>query len=306
MTTPVIPEAEPQARLSRTSPNELEHASRGPGSERRSRTARIAPSGMTGTEGSRLARNVRRPALLQAASILAVVVAWEVGGRIPISPTFPTFLETGRATLAMIADGSLIMALGITLVPLAIGIVLSALLGIAAGVAMGLERRVEWFGLPLFIVLQAAPLAALIPLVILAYGIGVTTKVVVVCIMAIPVIVLNSFKAVRHAPASLIEMGCSFLGSRRQLIFKIILPAAAPVIFAGLRLGVASGFVGAVLAELLITPTGVGDIITYNQSVAEYPAMYGAIASVIAVSVIFIKALEWVELRFFRPERRGA
>ena len=189
--------------------------------------------------------------------------------------------------------------------PLAIGIVLSALLGIAAGVAMGLEQRAEWLGLPLFIVLQAAPLAALIPLVILAYGIGITTKVIIVCIMAMPVIVLNSFKAIRHAPASLIEMGCSFLGTRRQLIGKVILPAAAPVIFAGLRLGVASGFIGAVLAELLITPTGIGDIITYNQSIAEYPAMYGAIASIIAVSVAFIKALEWVELRLVRPEKRG-
>jgi NitT/TauT family transport system permease protein len=263
-----------------------------------------APADATAT-GGRWARHARRPALLQAASILAVAGGWEIAGRVPISPTFPTFIDTARATVAMLADGSLIVALAITLVPLAIGIVLSALLGIVVGAAMGLERRVEWFGLPLFIMLQAAPLAALIPLVILAYGIGITTKVIIVCIMAMPVIVLNSFKAVRHAPALLIEMGCSFLGTRRQLIGKVILPAAAPVIFAGLRLGVASGFIGAVLAELLITPTGVGDIITYNQSIAEYPAMYGAIASVIAVSVAFIRALEWIELRFVRPEKRG-
>jgi NitT/TauT family transport system permease protein len=258
-----------------------------------------------GAQPRRPSRYLRRPAILQLASILAVAAGWEIAGRIPISPTFPTFLDTARATLAMLADGSLPLALGITLVPLGIGIVLSALLGVAAGVAMGLERRVEWLGLPLFIVLQAAPLAALIPLVILAYGIGITTKVIIVCIMAMPVIVLNSFKAVRHAPASLIEMGLSFLGTRRQLIGKVILPAAAPVIFAGLRLGVASGFIGAVLAELLITPTGIGDIITYNQSIAEYPAMYGAIASIIAVSVAFIKALEWIEVGFFRPEKKG-
>ncbi len=310
MTTPVIPEAEPQARLSGTARNESEPASRGPGSERCSRAAPPdlirGPSGMTGgTEGSRLVRHARRPAVLHTASILVVAGGWEIAGRIPISPTFPTFIETAKATVAMAADGSLIVALAITLVPLGIGIVVSALLGVAAGVAMGLERRVEWFGLPLFIVLQAAPLAALIPLVILAYGIGITTKVIIVCIMAVPVIVLNSFKAVRHAPASLVEMGCSFLGTRRQLILKVILPAAAPVIFAGLRLGVASGFIGAVLAELLITPTGIGDIITYNQSIAEYPAMYGAIASIIAVSVAFIKAVEWVELRLVRPEKRG-
>jgi ABC-type nitrate/sulfonate/bicarbonate transport system permease component len=254
---------------------------------------------------ARPARRVRRQAILQIASVLLAATGWEIAGRIPISPTFPTFLDTARAIVAMLADGSLPMALAITLVPLGIGIVVSALLGVAAGVAMGLERRVEWLGLPLFIVLQAAPLAALIPLVILAYGIGITTKVIIVCIMAMPVIVLNSFKAVRHAPASLIEMGCAFLGTRRQLILKVILPAAAPVIFAGLRLGVASGFIGAVLAELLITPTGIGDIITYNQSIAEYPAMYGAIASIIAVSVAFIKALEWGEVRFFRPEKKG-
>jgi len=261
---------------------------------------------MTGeSKAPRPSRRVRRQAVLQIASILLVAAGWEIAGRIPISPTFPTFLDAARAIVAMLADGSLPLALAITLVPLGIGIVVSALLGVAAGVAMGLERRVEWLGLPLFIVLQAAPLAALIPLVILAYGIGITTKVIIVCIMAMPVIVLNSFKAVRHAPASLIEMGCAFLGTQRQLILKVILPAAAPVIFAGLRLGVASGFIGAVLAEILITPTGIGDIITYNQSIAEYPAMYGAIASIIAVSVAFIKVLEWGEVRFFRPEKKG-
>src|SRR3546814_10531082 len=70
-------------------------------------------------------------------------------------------------------------------------------------------------------------------------------------------------------PVSLLEMGRAFLGSRWQVVWKIVLPSAAPVIFAGLRLGCASGFIGVILAELLITPTGIGDIITYNQSIAE-------------------------------------
>ena len=81
-----------------------------------------------------------------------------------------------------------------------------------------------------------------------------------------PVIVLNSFGAVRNASPSLVQMCRSFLGTRWQQITKIILPDAAPVIFAGLRLGVAAGFIGVVLAELLITPTGIGDLITYYRS----------------------------------------
>ena len=75
-------------------------------------------------------------------------------------------------------------------------------------------RRFEWLFSPIFIVMQAAPLAALIPLLVMAYGIGLTSKVFVVCIMAMPVIVLNTASAVRNTPVSLKEMGRSFLGER--------------------------------------------------------------------------------------------
>jgi NitT/TauT family transport system permease protein len=248
----------------------------------------------------------QNPMVLRLLSFAIVLGAWEYAGRLPISPSFPTFLESLSAFVGMLLDGSLITAFGITLVPLVIGIVLSAVVGVAIGVAMGLNERVEWFGVPVFIVMQAAPLAALVPLLVLAYGIGIVTKVFVVCIMALPVIVLNSFKAVRHTPNSLIEMGESFMATRRQLIFKVVLPSATPVIFAGLRLGLAAGFVGAILAELLVTPTGVGDIITYNQSIADYPKMYAAIAAVILVSVLFIEFLGWSEQRFLRPEKRAS
>jgi NitT/TauT family transport system permease protein len=246
------------------------------------------------------------PLLLRLLSLVIVLGAWEYAGRIPISPAFPTFGATFAALLRMLGDGTLLAALWVTLQPLALGLLISGLLGVGLGVAMGLNRLVEWLGVPIFIVLQAAPLAALIPLLTFAYGIGLTSKVLTVCIMAMPVIVLNAFNAVRHTPRSLIEMGQAFLGSRWQLIASIILPAASPVIFAGLRLGAAAGFIGAILAELLITPTGIGDIITYGQSIADYPAMYAAIAAVILFSVLFIELLEWLEVRLFRPDKRAA
>ena len=72
-----------------------------------------------------------------------------------------------------------------------------------------------------------------------------------------------------------------------------------------MRLGCAAGFIGAILAELLITPTGIGDLITYNQSIAEYPKMYAAIFSIIVFSVLFIELLERVEVTLFRPEKRA-
>ena len=71
------------------------------------------------------------------------------------------------------------------------------------------------------------------------------------------------------------------------------------------RLGCAAAFVGAILAELLITPVGIGDLITYNRSIADYPKMYAAILSIIVVSVLFIELLEVVEVTVFRPEKRS-
>ena len=251
-----------------------------------------------------MAQFILHPRTLKILSFILVFSAWEYAGRIPVSPAFPTFLETMAAFWGMLSDGSMLQAYPETLKPLAIGLVISAVLGIGGGIWMGLSRKAEWFGAPIFIVMQSAPLAALIPLLVMAYGIGLTAKVFVVCIMAMPVIVLNSFNAVRHTPHSLTEMGNSFQGSRLDIILKIILPSASPVIFAGLRLGVSAGFIGAILAELLITPTGIGDLISYNQSIAEYAKMYAAIFSIIVLAVAFLELLERMEYTLFRPDKR--
>jgi ABC-type nitrate/sulfonate/bicarbonate transport system permease component len=268
----------------------------------RSRAFSLAPQ----REWSSATFALTHPLALRFASFALVLGAWEYAGRAQVSAAFPSFSETAAAGLAMVANGTMPRALAVTLVPLVIGVLISALAGVFIGVAMGLSRRIEWLGVPLFIVLQAAPLAALIPMLVLAYGVGLGTKVLTVCILAVPVIVLNSYKAIRHTPGSLTEMGEAFLASRRQLIFKIILPAASPVIFAGLRLGTAAGFIGAILAELLISPTGIGDLITYHQSIAEYPQMYAAIAAVILMSVLFLELLGKIEVSLFRPEKQAA
>lgn len=243
--------------------------------------------------------------LWQLASVVAVFTAWEIAGRVPISVAFPTFLETMQSLWAMILDGRMAKAYSKTLEPLVIGIGLSGVFGITFGILMGLSRKFQWIGEPIFVVMQAAPMAALIPLVTFIYGIGVAAKVVAVVILAAPLIVLNCYRAVRNASPSLIQMGESFQGSRLQIIRKIIIPDAAPMMFSGLRLGVAAGFIGVILAELLITPNGVGDLITYHRSVAEYADMYAAIFSIVCFSAVVVGLLEKAEVTLFRPEKKG-
>lgn len=229
--------------------------------------------------------------------------AWEIAGRIPIALSFPPFSDTFVAFMTMIFNGEFLTAYTQTVQPLIIGVLISSVLGIACGVAIGLWRGVEWLTVVLFIILNAAPVAAIIPMVTYIYGIGLTSKVIAVTIMALPLIVLNSYKGIRNTSPSLIEMCRSFQGTRLQEIVKIILPAASSLIFAGLRLGVGGGFIGVVLAELLITPTGIGDLITYHRAVADYPEMFASIASIIVLSAVTLTVL--LKLEFLvRPETR--
>lgn len=246
----------------------------------------------------------RYPAVSRAVSLGLFFLAWEIAGRVPISYAFPTFTSTLYAFLTMLADGSLFVAYGSTLQPLIIGIAISGVIGVVLGIVMGLSRMAEWLVAPMFIVLQAAPMAALIPLITFVYGIGLVAKTLAVIMLALPVIVLNGYKAVRNANPSLVAMCHSFQGTRLQQITKVIIPDASPVIFAGLRLGLAAGFIGVILAELLITPTGIGDLITYHRSVANYAEMYAAVVSIILVSTLTLAALEAFEVRVLRPEKR--
>jgi NitT/TauT family transport system permease protein len=229
-----------------------------------------------------------RSYLLTFLSACIVFGSWEIAGRIPVSYSFPTFIETIAAFWALLMDGRMFVAYVETLKPLVVGVSISAFLGIGFGLAIGLSRKFDWLFSPIFVVMQTAPLAALIPLLVMIYGIGLTSKVAVVLIMAMPVIVLNTSGGVRNTPASMIEMGQAFLGTKRDIIFKIVLPAA----------------IGAILAELKITPTGVGDIITYSRSIADYPSMYAAIMSIILLAVVFLNVLERIEDFLFTGKKQ--
>lgn len=265
-------------------------------------------AGLAGSErvtGLALGRALLRGGwITRTLSILFVLALWEWAGRLPVSPTFPTFTSTIGAMFAMMADGSLFVAYGETLKPMVIGVGLCGIVGVAMGLAMGLSRPFEWLTLPVWVISQAAPMAAIIPLITFVYGIGLGAKVLAVVIMAAPIVVLNSYTGIRNVNASLVEMSRAFMATRWQRVFKIILPAASGLIFAGFRLGLAQGLTGAVLAELMITPTGVGDLITYYRSIADYPRMFASVFSIIVFASVAVTLLQRLETRYFRPEQR--
>jgi len=134
---------------------------------------------------------INRSLSLKLLSAILIFGAWEISSRSGINYAFPTFFESMSALFDMIASGLIFKAYAETLKPLVVGVLISTFLGVGIGVWVGLSEKFDWLVSPIFIIMQSAPLAALIPLIIMAYGIGLTSKTFVVCIMAMPVIVLT-------------------------------------------------------------------------------------------------------------------
>ncbi|MEO1679668.1 MAG: ABC transporter permease subunit [Pseudomonadota bacterium] len=224
---------------------------------------------------------------------------WEVASLTGFSIAFPRASEVAVALWQMVLSGEIATAYADSLPPLLVGLAITIVGGVFVGVSVGLFRGVEWFLMPLLIIFQTAPVSAIIPMLTYVYGISDTSKVVAIVILGLPLVALNSYKGIQATNKSLLEMSQSFLMSRANTILLVILPSARKMIFAGLRLGVSGAFIGIVLAELLITPTGIGDLITYNRSIARYDKMFAAIVSILVLAAVTLSAMKMIEDRLF-------
>ena len=222
--------------------------------------------------------------LWRVVSFFLVFLIWELAGRSDISIAFPPFSQVAAAFGSMIYSGEFLKAYADSLPPLLTGLCITVVGGVIIGISIGLARSAEWFIMPLLIIFQTAPVSALIPMLTYIYGISDTAKVVAIVILGMPLVALNSYKGIQATNPSLLEMSKSFLASRFDTILFVILPSAQKMIFAGLRLGISGAFIGIVLAELLITPTGIGDLITYNRFIARYDKMFATIVSILAIA----------------------
>lgn len=237
-------------------------------------------------------------------SFALVFALWEVVGRSDISIAFPPASDVAVAFAEMLIAGEFLEAYADSLPPLLVGLAITVVGGVSIGLSVGLLRGAEWFLMPLLIILQTAPVSAIIPMLTYVYGISDTSKIVAIVILGLPLVALNSYKGIQATDPSLLAMSRSFLMSRFDTVRLIIIPSARKMIFAGMRLGVSGAFIGIVLAELLITPTGIGDLITFNRSIARYDKMFAAIVSILALAAVTLGAMQAIEDRLFKVGKR--
>jgi NitT/TauT family transport system permease protein len=209
-------------------------------------------------------RNWRVPMM---ASLILWCIAWEVVGRIGAVFILPPFSEVLARIPELVATQSWQQATLTTLWTFSAGMAFAIVIGIALGVLMGRSRiadRLLGVWVNLFV---SAPLSALVPVLMILFGLGETTVIVTVFLFAVWIIVLDVRAGVLHVSPSLVEMARSYGASRAQLYGKVIFWAALPDILAGLRVGLIRGVKGVVVGQLLVAIIGYGELFElYSRS----------------------------------------
>lgn len=200
------------------------------------------------------------------AALLVWLAIWEIVGRLDLLLLFPPFSEVLRALPDVVSTPSFASAARLTLGCYLAGLALAVVAGVALGLLMGLVRPADQV-LNLWVnVFLSAPLSALVPVIMILFGMGAPTVVATVFMFAVWIIALDTRAGVLHVSPSLLEMSTAFGASRLQRL-KIILLAALPEILAGIRLGVIRGVKGVVIGQLLVAIIGVGALFKlYSQN----------------------------------------
>lgn len=191
---------------------------------------------------------------------LAVLVVWECFARLGLlSPqVLPAPTRVAQTAISLIAQGRLLTDMGVSLLRAVTGFVIGGTLGVALGTAVGFSRVAEAFFDRNIQMLRAIPFLALLPLVIVWFGVGEAGKIFLVALGVLFPIYVNTVLGIRQVDPKLLELGRVMGLSKRTLIRRIVIPGALPSILTGVRYALASAWLALVVAETIATSTGIG------------------------------------------------
>jgi len=236
--------------------------------------------------------------IIRLVSVVLVIGSWEVLGRQvdPLFMSYPSAIAVAGAD--MIASGELQGALLSSLQTLLTAFVIASVVGISVGLLIGRYKTVDAGTDWLVSALYATPQVAIIPLVILWFGLGNGAKIFIVTVVSVFPILINTTAGVRNVPTQLIDVGTAFAASERQIFMKVIVPSALPYVMTGLRLGLGRAIIGMVVAEFFTAITGLGAIIVKYGNQYDTASMFVPIFVLMFLGVVLTVALrraeEWI------------
>ncbi len=238
-----------------------------------------------------------RKALFRYGFVALILIVWEITGPFvnPIFFSYPSKIAVAFYELTV--SGELPYYLAQSLEVMFYGLFFAIVVGIPLAVLMARVRWLDWaLDLPIN-AFYATPLVALVPLLVLWFGIYLKAKIIVVFLFAVFPILINTYQGVRECDKNMIEVARSFRSNEWRMWQDVLLPFAVPYIAAGVRLAIGRGLVGMIIAEFYTTISGLGFMITRYANVFEMDKTFVPVIVLMILGVSLTAALKWVERR---------
>jgi ABC-type nitrate/sulfonate/bicarbonate transport system permease component len=226
---------------------------------------------------------------LGVAGAVGFLLCWEVVGRTGLvdSRIFPPPAAVAIGLLDRIRDGTIAVDAGATIARVGIGYIIGSFLGISAGIITSVFRTPRSIAEPTLNFLRPVPAVSLVPLAVVWFGVDDTQRIFVISWAAFFPIWINTHSGIQAIPQELLDAG-RVLGSQRgSMIFRVIVPASMPAIFAGARVSLAFAFSASVVAEMAGATSGLGYRVMFYHSVFRPELMIGAIGAIGSLGFLF-------------------
>ncbi|WP_312949158.1 ABC transporter permease [Superficieibacter sp.] len=239
------------------------------------------------------------PIVYPLISLAVLLLIWDLSVRFFAIPDYllPSPAAVGHALANGFRDGSLWPHIATTLGETLSGYLIGSLLAIVFGVVLAESQTFERFVYPLLVALQATPKVALGPIILVWFGFGILSKIVLVTLVCFFPLFVNTVNGIRRTDAELLDACRAFSASRTFLLFHVKLPSAAGEIFAGLQIGVALALIGAVVAEFLSAQSGLGYLIASSSVSMSVATMFAGVVLLALIGLCGAQTVRWLQRR---------
>ncbi len=237
---------------------------------------------------------------LLLATIAGTIVIWQL-----VAQTLPAFILPRPLTVVLrfveaIQDGSLLRHSAVTVLEVVLGLVTGASLASLLGYLLAKSHMLERMLSPYLVASQAVPIVAIAPLLVIWFGPGIFSKVLICSLTVFFPVLVNTVVGLRAAPENLRDLMRSLRATRWQMLWQLELPSALPILLGGLRIGATLSVIGAVVGEIVGAKAGLGFLINVARGQYDTALVFVALFTLIAIAVTLYSSVTLLERRYLR------
>jgi len=239
----------------------------------------------------------RSPHWTAYASMAAALLGWWLISHFAGLPAFilPAPEQVAARFWKALVDGSLLLHTTATLTEVLLGLLAGTVAAVTLGYAIAKSRLFEQLVSPYLVATQAIPIVAIAPLLVIWFGPGIFSKVLICALIVFFPVLVNTVVGMRAVPRSLHDLMHSLRATRWQILHMLEIPASLPVLLGGLRIGATLSVIGAVVGELVGSDRGLGFLVNVGRGQYDTALVFVAVFTLIAMALALYGLVSFLE-----------